>query len=405
MKSFILISPFFFGFFLFPKISLAMDDHCNVLKSIVVLNQISEQHIECSNHSAKIKINSNLKPFRLNLPKAITQLNDTFNFHGLAIYLNKYNVHGFELDTGVVLSADEFLLDDQIQVVLAGRFRLLIIKFPGARYYFLDKKSIFELPENSESVLEIVVVNKSESKESYAVFDVFRYSNLFWGLRHLARFFEWTLEKTNSLVNSWGWSIVVFALMIKFLLIPFSLGTSRIQRNINQIQSELKPKIAAIKANYGGEDAHKKIIAEYKRQGVSPFFPLKSMLGLVVPIPILIAIFNALGVMSQFEGAPFLWIDDLAYPDSVGFLPFEIPFLGDHVSLLPFLMMFVSMLGVKFYKNQYAGPVEIRIQKRRLMAMAVIFFFLFYPFPASMVLYWTMANGLHILQQRVLRLN
>jgi membrane protein insertase Oxa1/YidC/SpoIIIJ len=53
------------------------------------------------------------------------------------------------------------------------------------------------------------------------------------------------------------------------------------------------------------------------------------------------------------------------------------------------------------YKDRVAPASETKKQKRNLYFMAVAFFVLFYPFPASMVLYWATANVLQVMQQVV----
>jgi len=51
---------------------------------------------------------------------------------------------------------------------------------------------------------------------------------------------------------------------------------------------------------------------------------------------------------------------------------------------------------------------EVENKKRQtwpLLLMTFGFFVLFYPFPAGMVLYWTMANLLHLIQQWIVGLS
>jgi YidC/Oxa1 family membrane protein insertase len=142
----------------------------------------------------------------------------------------------------------------------------------------------------------------------------------------------------------------------------------------------------------------------HKELGVSPFYTLKPMLGSLIQVPILIAVFNALGEMPQLDGESFLWIENLAYPDSIGHLPFAIPMFGDTISLLPFIMTAVTLYSTIIFRNRHAPEAEVKSQKRNLYLMAGAFFILFYPFPAAMVLYWTLANMLQTIQQQVIKI-
>jgi YidC/Oxa1 family membrane protein insertase len=122
-------------------------------------------------------------------------------------------------------------------------------------------------------------------------------------------------------------------------------------------------------------------------------------------LPILIAVFNALGEMPQFLGQPFLWIQDLAYPDVVGLLPFHIPLLGDKVSLLPVLMSGAALLSIFLMDKRVVPKSALRSQRINLVLMSIGFLILFYPFPSAMVLYWAFANLLQFLLLGLGRMN
>lgn len=107
--------------------------------------------------------------------------------------------------------------------------------------------------------------------------------------------------------------------------------------------------------------------------------------------------------MPQLQGAEFLWIDNLAYPDAVAALPFAVPAMGNQLNLLPFIMLLVSLLATVAFSAPHSSAADSRRQKRNLYLMSAAFFFLFYPFPAAMVLYWTVNNALQLIQQRLLR--
>ena len=89
-----------------------------------------------------------------------------------------------------------------------------------------------------------------------------------------------------------------------------------------------------------------KIMEAHKNLGVSPFFSLRPMLVTLIQFPILIATFNALGEMPQFQGVSFLWIEDLAYPDSLASLPTRLAIFGSEVSLLPFVMSALTLASM-----------------------------------------------------------
>ena len=123
------------------------------------------------------------------------------------------------------------------------------------------------------------------------------------------------------------------------------------------------------------------------------------MIGTLIQIPVLIAVFNALGEMPQLDMQSFLWVKNLAYPDAVTALPVVIPGIGGHINLLPFLMTAVTLFSTLIFSSPHASATELKKQRRNLYMMAAAFFILFYPFPAAMVLFWTVNNLLHSIQQ------
>jgi len=72
-----------------------------------------------------------------------------------------------------------------------------------------------------------------------------------------------------------------------------------------------------------------------------------------------------------------LWIDNLAYPDAIGYLLFTTPMLGNTISLLPYIMMAVTLYSTVIFQNRHASEAEMKRQKRNLYLMAAAFL----PFP------------------------
>jgi YidC/Oxa1 family membrane protein insertase len=96
--------------------------------------------------------------------------------------------------------------------------------------------------------------------------------------------------------------------------------------------------------------------------------------------------------------AGFLWISDLSRTDHLFRLPFTLPFFGNDLNLLPFLMTGLSLVASSLH-NPLALNAELRKkQVRNMIVLAVAFFVLFYTFPAGMVLYWTTNNLISVIK-------
>ena len=132
-------------------------------------------------------------------------------------------------------------------------------------------------------------------------------------------------------------------------------------------------------------------MALYKRHGVNP---MGGCLPMVVQIPIFIALYNALSNSVELWQAHFLWIRDLTQPDSL----FKLTVWGGYElsgNLLGLLM------GVSMWLQQKMSPTtgDPRQAQMMLWMMPILFTFMFWSFPAGLVLYWFVNNVLQIGQQ------
>ena len=347
----------------------------------------------------------------LALPEFSGLVSDSYPFAGLAKFYNSsaqfYLRHDGRVEYTDALP-DSLALQDWWG--WKGRYRIAVLSAPGATV--LESAGTLELrwPVAAPVSLVIYLGKPGVIHDSGVIpasgFDEVRYSHLWAWLGGLSRLVEWSLVSLNAALGvGWGIAILLLAVLVKLLLLPASMLTLRLQQDVSRYQSQLEPQLSRIKAECDGEDAHKRIMAAHSDLGITPFYTLKPLFASLIQIPFLVAIFNALGEMPQLQGADFLWIANLAYPDAVAPLPFDIPFFGDTLNLLPFVMTVVTLIATLCFSNAHAPAQELRRQKRNLLVMSVVFFVLFYPFPAAMVWYWTVANALQLLQQRLVRID
>lgn len=139
-------------------------------------------------------------------------------------------------------------------------------------------------------------------------------------------FLKGILDGINTLFNNYGWSIIVFTLLVKLVLLPFDYKSRVGMRKTTKIQ----PQVAALQKKYANDKdkLNTKMAELYKKEGVNP---LSSCLPMLLTLPILFAMFNAmrmvanenlvqqtfdilLGNEPQLES--WLWIKNLWMPDS-----------------------------------------------------------------------------------------
>ncbi len=202
-------------------------------------------------------------------------------------------------------------------------------------------------------------------------------------------------------VTNAGLAIILLSLAVKFILYPLTRIADRWQQEVNRIQSRIQPRLAAIRREFRGEEAHRRTLALYREEGVHPMFTLRSLAGFAIQVPMFIAAFDMLADNYALAGERFLWIENLAAPDRFAPLPFALPFFGAHVNLLPVIMTAFTVLSALTQRDGSLSPELLRKQQRQLYLMAAGFFLLFYTFPAGMVLYWTANNFWHFLKMQL----
>ena len=131
----------------------------------------------------------------------------------------------------------------------------------------------------------------------------------------------------RSWVGSWGWSMVVFTVMIRLVLTPLDIKSRVSMRKTTKLQ----PQMQALQKKYANdkEKLNQKTAELYKKEHVNP---LSSCLPLLLTWPILIAVFGAMRMAANKElliqlgqilnnEIPqlerWLWIKNLWMPDSI----------------------------------------------------------------------------------------
>jgi len=224
------------------------------------------------------------------------------------------------------------------------------------------------------------------------------YAGLWFWLRWICFALFHLLAVIHMLIPSWGLAVMAMSLAVNILMMPLSRIADRFQQQVNETEARLAPELQRIKKNHKGEVQAAKILALYKTERVHPLYSLKSLMGVAVVIPVFIGAFDMLAENIHLLHTGFLWISDLSRPDDFFRLPFTLPFFGNELNLLPFLMTGLSLVASSLH-NPLALNAELRKkQVRNMILLAVAFFVLFYTFPAGMVLYWTTNNLISVIK-------
>ncbi|MDP1622338.1 MAG: YidC/Oxa1 family insertase periplasmic-domain containing protein [Bacteroidales bacterium] len=269
------------------------------------------------------------------------------------------------------------------------------------------KLSVSPLTPGQQIRWEFLVFSGPKSQAVLSSAPVNLDSLLFSGLWNWMRWICFGLMRLLSIIHlvipGWGWSIIMLALIVRILLYPFAKKALISQQRFVEAQKVMLPELTEIKKNWKGGEQSERVLQLYKKHNVSPLAGLKPLMVVLIQLPILIALFQVLGVAFELRDAGFLWIRTLAEPDKLFSFGFNIPLLGSDFNILPVLMAVVTLLSFKLSPAPSAEKKGQVTQNLFLIAMTLVFFLLFYSFPAGMVLYWTFANVFHIMQHRLMK--
>ena len=222
------------------------------------------------------------------------------------------------------------------------------------------------------------------------------YSEMSRPMREIARIIEWTLDAIAGALGSTGAAVVVFALLLRALFLPLGIWSIRQQRQFADIQRRMKPRLEEIGKTLKGAEKSEEMFKTYKDFGISPFSGLKGSLGLLIQLPILIALFAVTTESAMFRDVSFLWVADLSLPDHAILLPLAVPGVGRFLNILPFLLG-VICVAAALIQSRSAGP-GAGSSPRSGLILALIFVIFFYPCAAALVLYWTVVNTSQIFE-------
>jgi YidC/Oxa1 family membrane protein insertase len=175
----------------------------------------------------------------------------------------------------------------------------------------------------------------------------------------------------DSLSLGYGWVLILFGVLMRILLFPLNHKAMKSQLRNMAVQPMLKE----IQTKYKDqpEKMQKELMRLYKEHG---FNPLAGCWPLLLPWPILIALFFAFQHAIELRGVSFAWLPDLAAKDPYFILPV---LLG--VSM--FLLQWISFRTMD----------EVRPEMKFMMwALPIMMLALFATLPSGLNLYYLSTN-------------
>jgi len=206
-----------------------------------------------------------------------------------------------------------------------------------------------------------------------------------------------------DLFTSWnlhiGIVILLMTIVIKLIILPFVFVSYKSSAKMRA----LKPQIDAINEKYPAEKMQERQQATmqlYQQAGVSP---MSGCLPMLFQFPVLMAMFWFLPTAIELRGKSLLWAPDLSTYDAVFHWSFNIPLLGDHLSLFCLLMTIVNIVYTYITMQSQATDPNMKFMKYMMYAMPLMFLFIFNDYAAGLSYYYLVSLFITILQTMIFR--
>ncbi len=207
-----------------------------------------------------------------------------------------------------------------------------------------------------------------------------------------------------NFLENFGWNygiiILILTILLKLILFPLTYKSYLSSAKMRV----LKPDIDKINEKYPKkEDTMKKqqaTMALYKKAGVNP---MAGCIPMVLQMPILFAMFRFFPSAFELRQQSFLWAEDLSAYDVLFHLPFNIPFVGDHISGFTLLMTISTILYTRMNQNMMASNQTMPGMKTMMYLMPIMFFGIFNGYASALSYYYFLANMITFTQMYLIR--
>ena len=194
----------------------------------------------------------------------------------------------------------------------------------------------------------------------------------------------------GKFISNYGLVILLMTLLIKLLISPLTIKSYKSTAKMQVI----KPEIDKLNEKYPNEkDAMKKqqaMMDLYQKAGISP---MGGCLPMLLQMPILFAMFRFFPASIELRQQKFLWADDLSSYDSIVDFGFNIPLLGDHLSLFALLMALTMFIYSKMTSGQMSNDPNMAGMKfMSVWLMPIMMFFICNNLSAALSYYYLLSN-------------
>ena len=160
----------------------------------------------------------------------------------------------------------------------------------------------------------------------------------------------------QTLNVSYGWVLIIFGIAVRLLLWPLNQSAMRSSLKMQRLQPELQE--VQKKYKNDPEKQREALIKLYQQHGMSPFSPIMGCLPMLLPMPVLFALFFVFQNTIEFRGVSFLWLPDLSLHDPYYIMPL---FMGVSMFVLSWIGMRAAPPNPQTKMMSYMMPAVMTI--------------------------------------------
>ncbi|WEK35419.1 MAG: membrane protein insertase YidC [Candidatus Pseudobacter hemicellulosilyticus] len=201
----------------------------------------------------------------------------------------------------------------------------------------------------------------------------------------------------RSFVGSFGLVIALLTLFIRLLTSPL-VYTSYLS---GAKMKALRPEIDKLRAKFGSDQQSigMEQMKLFREAGVNP---LGGCIPALLQIPIFFALYSFFNSNIALRGEEFLWAHNLASYDIIAKFSFNIPGLGNHLSLFTLTAVVTSFL-ISLYNMNMTPDQNNPALKYMPYIFPFILLFVFNRLPAALTWYYTVSNLITLILQFIIQ--
>ena len=259
-----------------------------------------------------------------------------------------------------------------------------------------ETKEMQEIYVNNPDILKDVNVNYEDLPQCKNLkINSGKYEGLWTSL--FVKPLAWILVKVSNIVKSAGFGIILVSFLMRALMLPLSLKSAKMSKNMNKAQMDLN----RLEAKYRGKEDKDSMMAKsqemmmiYKKYDINP---MSSCLFSFIQLPIFFAFLEALYRVPSFFETSFLKVFHL------GTTPLEGIKAGNYWYVI--LVLLILAATYFSFKNMNSSGNAQQEQQMKMMSTFMVVFIGFASFSlqTSIALYWIVSNGFTIVQNMIMK--